>query len=566
MDEKTQNPLEPEDSQWLKDLFDSAESSPSPSDDQALPSLEADDDQWLQELLKNVEAQSEQELAPEAAASVEAPASDLDEAWLQELFTSTEQAAEQSFSPEAPEKQEPTEDLWPESLSEPMEQGVQIEADEEALSDAGLVRPKEVESAPVKDSEEPQEEDTEEENDPDEENPDADEDESEEAKKRRPKNKNGYGLLGIPHILVTAVWLAIILFLGVFFGQWLWNGAKDVLAFGREDRAVIITIEEDETLDSLTEKLHTAGLINEPIWFRWYGQLTGVMEDVGVGAFKLNTLYDYRALVRHMSPNSSARITVKVVIPEGYTCQQIFALMERQNVCSAAALEDAAVNGALTEYWFLKGVERTDKYCLEGYLYPDTYEFYVGDSATRVLNTMLSNFNKRFTDIMLAKLDVLNAKLGDQMWANGLSEEYIAQHTYTIREVVIIASMIEKETSGATEGYTISSVIYNRLTNPGAFPYLNIDAALVYITGNHNLTAEDKRFDSPYNTYLYPGLIPGPICNPSRASLDAALDPANTDYYYYALNPATGTHHFSATYAEHQAFLDSLTQAQEETP
>jgi UPF0755 protein len=128
----------------------------------------------------------------------------------------------------------------------------------------------------------------------------------------------------------------------------------------------------------------------------------------------------------------------------------------------------------------------------------------------------------------------------------------------TVRDIVIIASMIEKETASAPESYNISSVIYNRLADPDNYPYLNIDAALVYVLGHGDLTMEDLQFDSPYNTYLYPGLIPGAIANPGSYSLDAALDPTQTDYYFYALNPSTGEHHFSKTLKEHNDFLDSI--------
>lgn len=563
-----------------------------------------EDQQWLKELFDSASAEPEAE-APIASSSE-------DEQWLNELFASTEQAAELSFAPEEPEEPPLVEDLdltqWPEDLFEAPMPETEIGPDEQAVAAAGLVHPEdaaleeilrevrnmedlteqealtepaefnEPEAYPMLSEEnipQPPEETAE----PAEAEPqavyseevsDEEEDFFEEnaPSKRRPKKKGTYGLFSIPHILVTGVWLAIILTFGVFLGQWLWTGASDVLAFGREEKLVTITVTANDDLDSLTEKLHAAGLIHEPMWFRLYGQITDAMEDIAPGTFELNTLFDYHALVAHMSTYSAARVTVKVVIPEGYSCAQTFALLEEKGVCSVADLENASIAGDLNEYWFLEGIVRDHKYCLEGYLFPDTYVFYVGDNASRVLNKLLSNFDTRFTDIMAEKLDILNETVAEMMRANGLSESYIEEHRFTIREVVIIASMIEKETSGAAESYTISSVIYNRLTNPANYPYLNIDAALVYITGSNTITEADKLLDSPYNTYLYAGLIPGPICNPSRVSLDAALDPSSTDYYFYALNPATNEHHFSKTLQEHQAFLDSLPkgEGEEETP
>jgi UPF0755 protein len=120
--------------------------------------------------------------------------------------------------------------------------------------------------------------------------------------------------------------------------------------------------------------------------------------------------------------------------------------------------------------------------------------------------------------------------------------------------------MIEKETANNAESPRIASVIYNRLFNWGGTPpYLNIDASIVYaLDGKTDLTAEDLRIESPYNTYTNTGLTPGAISNPGLASLKAALNPETTNYYYYVLNPAEGKHKFSTTLDEHNAFIASL--------
>ncbi len=380
--------------------------------------------------------------------------------------------------------------------------------------------------------------------------------------KGAPVNKNSYGLLGLPHIAATLVWLVLVVSIGAALGQFLWACATDVLAFGREDNEVTITITQDDTLNTITEKLQKTGLIQYPGLFKLYANLTGAMDEIDAGIYELNTLYDYHALVLMMQGTAN-RLTVQVMVPEGYNCAQIFELLEEKGVCKASELEAAAAYGELAEFWFLEGIQRGDKYCLEGYLFPDTYEFYVGDTPIRVLNKFLTNFENRFTENMANKLDQLNAYLAQILTSRGFSAEYIEANKMTMHKVVIVASLIEKETAAVTESYKISSVIYNRLTNPGSFPFLNIDAALVYVTGNAELTAEDKLLDTPYNTYLYKGLIPGPISNPSRSSLDAALDPELTNYYYYALDPETNRHHFSQTYEQHQEFLNSLAKEKE---
>jgi UPF0755 protein len=255
------------------------------------------------------------------------------------------------------------------------------------------------------------------------------------------------------------------------------------------------------------------------------------------------------------------------MLPEGYSCAQIFRVLEENGVCAVAELEEYAANGELDDYWFLEGVARGDKYCLEGFLFPDTYNFYTNDEPGRVIEKFLDAFDARFTDIMQERLALMNETFARRLAEEGYDQAYIDAHPLTIREAVIIASMIEKESSGGEESYNIASVIYNRLTDTSQPPYLNIDATIIYALGGNldpetgetkPLTYDDLELDNPYNTYKYAGLTPGPICNPGQESLNAAVSPNSTNYYYYALDPETGTHRFFKTYREHLAFLNSL--------
>ena len=382
------------------------------------------------------------------------------------------------------------------------------------------------------------------------------------VRKLRPAMKKGYGLLGIPHLLATAVWAFVILAVGVSLGRLIWVCASDVLAFGKSPKEAVLTIREEDDLESIADMLQQAGLIKYPQLFMLYMNFTG-NDELQVGVHRLSSMiYDYHAIKTALEPKAATRDVVEVVIPEGYTCAQVFALLEEKGVCSAAQLEEYAANGDLNDYWFLEGVERGNKYCLEGYLFPDTYQFYKGHNAELVLEKMLDNFDYRFTDIMKDKIDGLNERLAATLRSRGYGEGYINEHKMTIREVVIVASMIERETANGSESYKIASVIYNRLTNPANFPYLNIDATVIYGMGGKRidpetgeslpLTQTDLQTDTPYNTYTRKGLIPGPIANPGRNSLNAALDPDQTDYYYYVYSPAARSHLFAKTVEEHE--------------
>ena len=382
------------------------------------------------------------------------------------------------------------------------------------------------------------------------------------ARKGRPRRKKGEGFFGIPNILVTLVWAAIVLAIGVTLGRMLWVCATDVLAFGREDKVVTITVYESDTIDKITQKLYDGGLIRYPELFKLYASFAVDEGEIHPGIWDLNTRYDYHALVKMMS-TSSTRSVVKLTIPEGYTCRQIVQLMEENKVCTFVDIGSYAASGELKDYWFLDGVSRGDFYSLEGYLFPDTYEFYKNDSPRNILEKMLDNFETRFTQEMRDQLPALNEHVSELMRRDGRSEEYIAAHQLSMNDLVIVASMIEKETSGNKESPTIASVIYNRLFNWGDTPaYLNIDASIVYaLDGKTDLTAEDLKVDSPYNTYSHTGLTPTPISNPGLASLQAALNPASTNYYYYVLDPMAGSHIFSTTLEEHEANRAALAKA-----
>lgn len=382
------------------------------------------------------------------------------------------------------------------------------------------------------------------------------------VRKGRPKRKKGYGFLGIPHILATLVWLAIILAIGVSLGRMMWLCASDVLAFGRGDREVTITVTAEDSIEEIAEKLHNVGLIRYPGLFKLYADIAVDDGEIAPGTFTLNTMYDYHAIVNGMNSHSSFRNVIEnVVIPEGYNCRQIFALLEEKGVCSTEDLEAYAANGEFRNFWFLEGIERGDKYCLEGFLFPDTYEFYAHSTPREALGKMLTNFEARFTQELIDQLPELNSRLATLMRSKGCSEEFIEANRIDVYKLLIVASLVEEETANSTESPLIASVIYNRYTSKAEWErYLGIDAAIIYALGQHKeaLTAEDLAIDSPYNTYKNAGLVPTPISNPGLDSITAALDFADSSYYYYILNPATGTHQFSRTLEEHEKLREQF--------
>ncbi len=342
---------------------------------------------------------------------------------------------------------------------------------------------------------------------------------------RKPPKRKGTGAGYYVTILVISAILA-----GVG-----WLMCNDLLALNKKDHSAEIVVTDGEKLGSVSKSLKKEGLINYRGLFLLYSSLSDT--EVVAGTYELNTSMDYHALLTAMSARSGARKTVNVTIPEGYSMQQIFELLEEKNVNTVEALTEAAANEDY-DYDFLANKEKGDASRLEGYLFPDTYQFYSGGDAKTVINKMLRNFDNKMTDEL---------------------RQTISDSGYTMDEIITIASLIEKETDGS-DGTKISSVIRNRLKNSGETAgYLQIDAALLYALGEHKevLTDADKEIDSPYNLYKNKGLPPTPICNPGMSSIRSALYPDNTSYYFYALGE-DGVHHFFKTYREHLNFLESL--------
>lgn len=382
------------------------------------------------------------------------------------------------------------------------------------------------------------------------------------VRKARPNRPKSYSLLGIPHILATVIWLVIIAAIGVTLGRIGWVCIADLMAFGKPDQEYSITIEEGDSLSDVAEKLGDAGVIRYPQLFKLFASLTGKDQRIGVGTFRLNSALDYNALINNMTVYAPAKDSIDVTIPEGYNCAQIFRLLENKGVCTVAELEEYAANGTLSEFWFLTGVKRGTKYCLEGYLFPNTYTFYVGDTPRRVLEKFLDAFDAQFNDRMKTAFQNMQATYAKRLAAYGYSSTYIKEHPLTLHQVVTLASIVQSETSSDNESYDIASVFYNRLVNSN-HQYLGSDATVYYAIGDYfhdkgELTSADIATDSPYNTRNHKGLPPGPISNPGNATLYAALDPNETGYYYFVYDKAAGLHRFSKTYAEHEAWIKKL--------
>ena len=335
----------------------------------------------------------------------------------------------------------------------------------------------------------------------------------------------------------SIVYLVVVVAISMVLAAVGWSMANDMLALNKTSTSATITVEDENDFGSVVDQLKTNNIIEHTVLFRLFAAVTGGDDEIAQGTYVVDSDMDYRALLNSLSSSSSNRKEVEVTITEGMTVQQIFQLLEEEGVSTVDKLNDMAANHDYA-FSFLQDIPLGDPNRLEGYLFPDTYDFYMGEDARYVINKMLVNFDSRVNDDIRAQIE---------------------ETGYSIREILTIASMIEKETDG-TDRANIASVIYNRLNNPGGGTagYLNIDATIQYVLPEGEIVSEEDyhTVQSPYNTYENKGLPPGPIANPGMESIMAALNPNSTNYYYYALGD-DGVHHFFSTNSAFQAFLNS---------
>ena len=353
------------------------------------------------------------------------------------------------------------------------------------------------------------------------------------ASSRKRKNKRTNTL-----IYLACVVLASCLLAGVG-----WLLVNDVCSLNKAPVEVKLVVEEGDTLSDVANKLKDAGLINYKGVFKLTSGLFKYKSYVEPGSYDLNSDMDYRALIRNMhdwdADSKESQGLVDITIPEGYTVREIIDLLAENGVATKEDLEDACANFEFADYDFLDSDQLGSIDRMEGFLFPSTYEFDKNRSAVYAVETMLVYFKNSISQQMLAD---------------------IKASPYTLQEIVTMASLIEKESIGDdTERKNISSVIHNRLENPDSNKggrALQLCSTINYIMKHDGVKTFDTEIDSPYNTYINPGLTPGPICNPGLSAIQAAIYPADTDYYFFALG-TDGKSHFFTDYSDHLKFINS---------
>jgi UPF0755 protein len=290
---------------------------------------------------------------------------------------------------------------------------------------------------------------------------------------------------------------------------------------------VHVVIESGSTTADIARQLVDLGVVESVLKFRFAVNQADADGRLRAGEYDLTTGMDDGDVIDLMLIGPSADY-VNVTIPEGFTAEQVAARMAAQAGAEAEEMMRLCTEGAPEFAAGRPYLEGAFGDSLEGFLFPATYSIEVGTSEREIVEMLLDTFEDQ-----AATLDL----------------SYAEAHGLDLADVVTIASILEREAQLPEEFPLVSSVIYNRLERPMR---LQLCATVMYTMpeGTTSLTNADLEQDTPYNTYLHDGLPAGPISNPGLAALQAAADPADTDYLYYVLTGTDGSQTFTETYDE----------------
>ncbi len=350
-------------------------------------------------------------------------------------------------------------------------------------------------------------------------------------KKKRKKKGNGRLIFGL---IMTAIIVAVAVFCAAFVLKF----ARDFVGIGKSSVEVVVEIPMNSGTADIADILADEGIIDSTYFFRFYSRVKGSDGTFVAGSHVLSPDMSYENIVHELQQGAvDTRESVDITFPEGIDLLDAAQKLEENNVCSASDFIREFNNSSFGfDFEKLVKVSAMKFYKMEGYLFPDTYTFYVEEDPKIVCKKIYRNFETRITLDIYARMDDL-----------GLEFE----------EMLTMASMVQAEASSVYDMKRVASVFRNRLADPDNYPLLQSDPTRKYVEEviKPNIEFPSKEMFKAYNTYEGAGLPPGPICNPGLDAINAVLYPADTDYYYFCANVDTGEVYYARTNEEHEANL-----------
>lgn len=361
-------------------------------------------------------------------------------------------------------------------------------------------------------------------------------------KKKRRKHRSArvYGVL----IMLTLIFvISITLAIGII------EVGKDMLGIEGTDRLIVFNIPEGATTADIAEDLQEAGMIRIPKAFIYFTRLSQEDANFIPGDHQISSGMAYESLINELTGMSiqEDRTYLDMMFREGITLNEAAEKLEENHIIDDASKFLYYFNAGGLGYDFEEhlptGSSKLKFNRMEGYLFPDTYNFYVGMEPDEVCQKIYINFDTKMKDEYYDRMEELGI---------------------TLDETITLASMIQAEAANDAEMKDISSVFWNRLNDPATFPKLQSDPTSKYVQQviKPNIDLKDETIYDAYDTYICNGLPAGAIGNPGLAAIEAALYPNNTNYYYFYANIETSITYFAETLEEHEANIEMVKQIQ----
>lgn len=348
------------------------------------------------------------------------------------------------------------------------------------------------------------------------------------------KGRNNRGLF-------RCVWISMILLVSIALTRYLMVGVDDLLAVSRASGSVQVELEENCSVGDVADVLKEQGVINNSFFFTMYCLVTGADDGFGQGSFTLDTNLDYEAIINYLQTTGNRQDVVTITFPEGLSLLEVAQKLEENEVCTVEEVLEAANSGEYDNYDFINAIDNEEDryYKLEGYLFPDTYDFYKGEDPKIALGKMINNCQNRFSKE---------------------TRDEIQEQGYTIDEVLTLASIVQAEATDEKDMRMVAGILINRLENGASRDIyrLECDSTTYYPYRSKSQVPEKERdtFKSTYDTYTIEGLPPGPICNPGMDAIQAVLEPSSESAgMYYFCHDADGNAYYASTWSQHEANL-----------
>ena len=348
------------------------------------------------------------------------------------------------------------------------------------------------------------------------------------------KGRNNRGLF-------RCVWISMILLVSIALTRYLMVGVDDLLAVSRASGSAQVELEENCSVGDVADVLKEQGVINNSFFFTMYCLVTGADDGFGQGSFTLDTNLDYEAIINYLQTTGNRQDVVTITFPEGLSLLEVAQKLEENEVCTVEEVLEAANSGEYDNYDFINAIDNEEDryYKLEGYLFPDTYDFYKGEDPKIALGKMINNCQNRFSKE---------------------TRDEIQEQGYTIDQVLTLASIVQAEATDEKDMRMVAGILINRLEDGASRDIyrLECDSTTYYPYRSKSQVPEKERdtFKSTYDTYTIEGLPPGPICNPGMDAIQAVLEPSSESAgMYYFCHDADGNAYYASTWSQHEANL-----------